>query len=150
MLTIMPYEVDTAPTIAEGATLRLRSNVRVLRGDLPLAQAARIVGIERNELRRIENGETSQIRFDTIVKLCGAYRCDIGDLFEVEHTSAATTEPVYAGALMALSKGLIGPAPRRAVRRDASLDVAEPDRAGELVTETSGRRRGRGVPTINR
>lgn len=150
MLTSMPSEVETAPTVAEGASLRIRSNIRVLRGDLPLAAAARIVGIDRNELRRIEKGETGQIRFDTLVKLCEAYHCTIGDLLEVERTEPAGDEPVYAGALAALSKGLIAPAPRRAVRRDMTPDVADPDRAGGLVTEVSSRRRSRGVPTLNR
>lgn len=138
------------PTVAEGASLRIRSKIRRLRGDLPLAAAARAIGIDRNELRRVEKGETRQIRFDTLVKLCETYRCNIGDLLQIEPAEATEAGPVYAGALMSYSKGLIGPAPRRAVRRDASLDVAEPDRAGEFAAEVSGRRRSHGVPTLNR
>lgn len=150
MLTTMTADLETAPTVAEGASLRIRSNIRVLRGDLSLAAAARAVGIDRNELRRIEKGETNQIRFDTLVKLCEAYHCTVADLLEVEPAGTTSDEPVYAGALMAFSQGLIAPAPRRAVRRDASLDVADLDRAGDVITEVSGRRRRRGLPTLNR
>ena len=144
----MPADVEIAPTVAEGTSLRIWSRIRVLRGDVPLAAAARNVGIDRNELRCIEKGEIGQIGFATLVKLCEAYHCTIGDLVEPAKDSEA--EPVYAGALAAFSKGLIGPARRRASRRDVSLDVAETDRVGILVAEGSGRRRSRGVSTLNR
>ena len=146
----MPADVEAAPTVAEGTSLRLRSRIRVLRGDVPLTTAARNVGIDRNELRHIEKGTTGQIRFATLVKLCEAYHCTIDDLLEVEPAEDSEAEPVYAGALAAFSKGLIGPAPQRAIRRDASLDGAETDRACDLVAEGSDRRRSRGVSTLNR
>ena len=41
-------------------------------------------GISQNSISKICNGETSTIRFDTIIKICLALNCSIKDLFTTD------------------------------------------------------------------
>lgn len=142
------------PIVAEVAGVRLRWHARKLRGDRSLVDAAALVGLNRDELGRIERGETTQIRFRTLAKLLAGYNCTLTDLVEVELTDDTRPAPLYAGVVAALHDGLIlGSAPqRRAVRRDTSNDVLAP---GEELTYVCAdpsppRRRRSPVGTLHR
>jgi DNA-binding Xre family transcriptional regulator len=80
--------------VAEGSTERLRVRARELRGERTLTDAAAAVGIRQDELGKIERGETTAIRFDTLLRLCAAYQVGVGDLLTVE-----PVEPEPAGLL---------------------------------------------------
>ena len=41
-------------------------------------------GISQNNMLKICNGETKNIRFDTIEKICKALGCSINDLFDTD------------------------------------------------------------------
>ena len=41
-------------------------------------------GISQNNMLKICNGETKNIRFDTIEKICKALDCSINDLFDTD------------------------------------------------------------------
>ena len=41
-------------------------------------------GISQNNMLKICNGETKNIRFDTIEKICNALDCSINDLFDTD------------------------------------------------------------------
>ena len=43
---------------------------------------AKQTGIANNNINKICNGETSNIRFDTLEKICKALNCSINDIFE--------------------------------------------------------------------
>lgn len=115
------------PVVAEVDGVRLYWHVRALRGDRSLTEAAKMVRLNRDELSRIERGETTQIRFETLAKLLAGYRCELVDLFHVESTPSDTPQPLYEGALAALRSGVIkGATPtRRAVRRSSSFDAVD-------------------------
>jgi DNA-binding Xre family transcriptional regulator len=124
----------TAPTVAQGDRVQLRWHARELRGTRTLAEAARLVGLNRDELGRIERGETRQIRFDTLVKLVEGYRCTLADLIEV--VPATGPAPLYAGAVAAFAAGGLG-APRRrsVIGRTAAADRQD---LGEAATPEPG------------
>lgn len=115
------------PVVAATAEVRLRVLVRGLRGERSLKDAAALIGINRDELGRIERGESKQIRFDTLSKLLSAYRCTLADLFEVERIAPPSAqEKLYAGAMAALDTGILTRGVRRrAVIREEYTGVAE-------------------------
>lgn len=47
---------------------------------------AKQTGISANNISKIYNGETINIRLDTINKLCAALECTPGDLFKKDDT----------------------------------------------------------------
>lgn len=112
------------PVVAEADDVRLLLHVRAMRGERSLVEAARLVGMNRDELSRLERGETSQVRFATLAKLIAAYDCDLADLVEVRRRNGA--QPLYASALAALGGGTLPAAQpsRRAVRRAADADIS--------------------------
>ncbi|MHB8185499.1 MAG: helix-turn-helix domain-containing protein [Dermatophilaceae bacterium] len=114
-----------APVIAEVGVVRLLWHARELRGTRSLREAAALVGMNRDELGRIERGETKQIHFQTLAKILAAYRCTLDDLLEVDVAPAHGPTPLYAGAVAALAAGpLPADAPmRRTVRRSTTTDV---------------------------
>ncbi|NNN00354.1 MAG: helix-turn-helix transcriptional regulator [Acidimicrobiaceae bacterium] len=145
--------VAANPVVAEVDGLRLYWHARALRGDRSLAEAAKMVRLNRDELSRIEKGETTQIRFETLAKLLAGYGCDLADLFHVESTPSDAPRPLYEAALAALRSGVIEGATsrRRAVRRPSSLDIVdEADAQGFAPSpdERSARRRSP-VGTLN-
>lgn len=105
------------PVVADVDGVRLDLHARRLRGEMSLVEAAFRTELNRDELRRLEKGETTQVRFSTLAKLLAAYECALDELIEVERVPVAA--PLYAGALAALADGVLGgSAPgRRAVRR---------------------------------
>lgn len=132
------------PVVAEVEGVRLRLHARELRGSLTLVEVARRTGLDRDELSRLEKGETTQVRFSTLAKLLAVYGCGLQDLVTVER--AQEESPLYASALSALVDGTLratGPR-RRAVRRPSDADVLpEGDEAAFAASEspTSHRRR---------
>lgn len=111
------------PVVAEFKGVRLRVHARSLRGSMTLVEVARRAGLNRDELSRLEKGETTQVRFSTLAKLIAVYGCSLEDLVEVERPQTET--PLYAAALAALADGTLPMAgrQRRAVRRSLSLDA---------------------------
>lgn len=65
-----------------------RLNIRKLLDEKGKSQywLSKQTGISQNNIGKIYNGETVNIRLDTINKLCDALECDPGDLF--------TTSPI--------------------------------------------------------
>jgi len=119
------------PVVAEVEGVRLRLHARSLRGSMTLVEVARRADVNRDELSRLEKGETTQVRFSTLAKLIAVYGCSLEDLVEVERPQAEV--PMYAAALAAIADGTLpatGPQ-RRTVRRPGSLDVIA---EGEEVT----------------
>lgn len=156
-LTGATSAVDSDPIVARAGGVRLRWHARTLRGERSIAQAARLVGLNRDELGRIERGETTQIRFETVAKLLAGYRCELAELVEIEADTdelAQRPAPLYAGVLAALAHGTLERRPpgRRATRRDASLDiVAAGDEAAFARADlVSSAHRRRPVGTLNR
>jgi DNA-binding Xre family transcriptional regulator len=145
------------PVIAEVDDVRLLLHLRELRGSRSLREAAALVGMNRDELGRIERGETKQIHFRTLAKLLVAYRCNLDDLLEVDVVPASRPTPLYAGVVAALSAGTLpGDGPRRrSVRRSTDGDVVnEGDEdlfaASNQADHSPSRRRRAPVGTLNR
>lgn len=142
---------EFSPIVADVEGLRLLLHARQLRGRMTLVEASRRAGLNRDELSRLEKGETTQVRFSTIAKLLVAYGCSLADLVEVERVPAAA--PLYAGALAALEAGVLGgdrPG-RRAVRRSSDLDVISEDEEATFAPAVAGasRRRRPAVGTVH-
>ncbi len=54
--------------------------VRSRRGELTQQAFAKKVGVAQSTIMRIEN-ESHNVTLDTLEKLCGVFKCDIGELF---------------------------------------------------------------------
>lgn len=146
---------DVEPVVAEVEGVRLRLHARRLRGALSLVEAARRAGLNRDELSRLEKGETTQVRFATIAKLLAAYGCSsVDDLVEVERVPEQRAVPLYAGVLAALAdRALPASGPRRrAVRRSGGLDVIPAAEQGTFApsSQEPPRRRRLPVGTVSR
>lgn len=102
-------EVPPSPVVATHGDVELRFHARELRGERTLAETARLVGMNRDELARIERGETVQIRFETLAKLMSGLRCELTDLIEVVPTAAAEERAPWMGPLAALRAGRVRP-----------------------------------------
>jgi DNA-binding Xre family transcriptional regulator len=59
---------------------RLAKKIRALRGEIPLRNFARRLGIAKSTLHRIEMEEN--ISLETLEQICKALKCDITELFE--------------------------------------------------------------------
>jgi DNA-binding Xre family transcriptional regulator len=66
--------------VAESENGKLELRLKELRGSRTLTEMARLTGIRQDELSKIERGETKGVRFETLVKLCLAYKADVSDL----------------------------------------------------------------------
>lgn len=44
---------------------------------------AKETGLSQQNIGLLKNGKTKSIRFESIVKICTALNCEVGDLFEV-------------------------------------------------------------------
>lgn len=95
------------PVVASYGGVEVHCRVRELRGDRSLADAARLVGLNRDELARIERGQTVQIRFETIAKLMSGYGCAIGDLLEVVSLGDDQAVAPWSAPLAALREGRV-------------------------------------------
>lgn len=47
---------------------------------LTVPEVARLTGVAKSQIFRIESGETKNPVFSTVVKLCKVYKLDLGDL----------------------------------------------------------------------
>ncbi len=61
---------------------RLAKKIKQLRGDMPLREFARKLGIAKSTLHRIEMEEN--VGLDTLEHMCKKLKCDITDLFPPE------------------------------------------------------------------
>lgn len=142
---------EFSPIVADVEGVRLLLHARQLRGRMTLVEASRRAGLNRDELSRLEKGETTQVRFSTIAKLLVAYGCSLADLVEVERVPA--TVPLYAGALAALEAGELGGNRHghRAVRRSSDLDVISEDEEATFAPAAgaTSRRRRPAVGTVH-
>jgi DNA-binding Xre family transcriptional regulator len=141
------------PVVAEVGGVRLVWHARALRGERSLTEAAKLVRLNRDELSRIEKGETTQIRFETVVKLIAGYQCQLTDLLHVEVEPTDTPKPLYEGALEALRAGALLPTSRRrTVRRASSLDVVDEGDARRFASapEVQSPRRRAAQSTLNK
>lgn len=142
---------EFSPIVADVEGVRLLLHARQLRGRMTLVEASRRAGLNRDELSRLEKGETTQVRFSTIAKLLVAYGCSLADLVEVERVPAAA--PLYAGALAALEAGELGcnRHGHRAVRRSSDLDVISEDEEATFAPAAgaTSRRRRPAVGTVH-
>lgn len=141
---------QTAHPVAEEGSLALFLRAGELRGEMSRAEAARLVGIRSDELAKIERGETSQVRWVTLLKIMRAYRCSLTDLVDVRD-SAPAVEPAYAKGLAALQSGALKPGlPPRRYRPDNDADEAAGAPAGDAVEREFGEqvqpKRGRKAP----
>jgi DNA-binding Xre family transcriptional regulator len=140
---------DPAPVVARTDQGCLRIRLRELRGSRSLTEVADLVGIRGDELGRIERGQTSQIRFTTLLRLCTALGVSPDTLFEVQNAHEGAGR--YAAAMDAFLAGDLPAAARsRRVQRPAELDEQDPVEATEYdEAATAPRRTRRGVGTLN-
>lgn len=133
----------SGPIVAEVDGVRLRLHLRRLRGPMSLVEVSRRCGLNRDELSRLERGETTQVRFSTLARLLSTYDCSLSDLIEVERPPSDA--PLYTEALEALADGVLPAAEpgRRAVRRESHHDevTASDDAAFGATPQVAGRRR---------
>ena len=136
MTSTLQQPIDD-PVVAELDGVKLRLHARRLRGSMSLVEVARRANLNRDELSRLERGETSQVRFSTLAKLLVVYDCGLDDLIEVE--KSRSTEPLYAGALGAFADGTLGVSRqrRRAARRPAGADHVDDDESAMFVSSES-------------
>lgn len=133
-------DLPTSPVIAEVRKIRVRSHARLLRGSRSLSEAADLVGLNKDELRRIEKGETLQIRFETIAKLLSAYNCTLDELLEVEVVEEKAKDSIYEQALRFYVTNDDYPVPplRRSVRRSESFDMQDDAEFAAFVESNDG------------
>ncbi|CAN5574917.1 MAG: helix-turn-helix transcriptional regulator [Euzebyaceae bacterium] len=134
-----PAEPD-APVLADIDGVHLRWYLRDLRGGRTLTEVAQEVGIRSDELGRIERGETTQIRFTTLLRILKGYRCDISDLFKVE-AAANRPQARYGSALRAYQAGELSHPGRRTEVRGLGPDEQNLDEADTFAEEPVSRRR---------
>lgn len=125
---------------------RLAIRVRELRGAQTLSLVAERAGIRQDELGKIERGERTAIKFDTILRLCRALAVDVGELFTVVDDSPQ--EPLLSGVLANIAAGRLEPsaprgrgAGRLAPALEQDLDEAERFMARAADPTAPGRRR---------
>jgi DNA-binding Xre family transcriptional regulator len=123
-----------APIVASYGGVRLRWHARELRGDRTLAEAARATGINRDELSRIERGETVQIRFETLAKLVEGYGCAVSDLIEIAATEPDAAAAPWRGPLAALRAGRVRAGVPGRPDPDTALDEFEVNDVGQDVS----------------
>lgn len=119
--------------VAQRNGTRLSLRARELRGDRTLVEVAEMVGIRQDELSRIERGETTSMRFETLLRLCEAYRVPPGELLAVEK-DAVLMSPLER-VLEAVSVGNVAPhpPPRRRGRLESPVDFDAQARAAAIV-----------------
>ncbi len=143
-----PKSIADPVVAADVGEVRIVLHARALRGERSLREAAALVGLNRDELSRIEKGGTTQIRFETIAKLLSGYGCSLEELMEVTSVPQENERSPYGQVMSYMAEhGEIGSRPtRRAVRRSLELDMqGEEDRvafeSSSTFIEMSGRRR---------
>ena len=125
----------TNPVVAAYGDIELRCRARELRGDRTLADAARLVSLNRDELARIERGDTVQIRFDTLVKLMNGYGCELSDLLEVVTPDERQVGAPWLAPLTALRAGRVRPGVPSRREPDELVDEILPSGVGSDFAE---------------
>ena len=106
----------------DGRGTVLKVHLRSLRGERSLKSAAAAIGIRPDELSKIEQGKTRQIRWDTILRIALAYQCGIDEILTIE-AEGHSPGPAQAGGpretmLAALRTGAGHPVPGRGLHVD--------------------------------
>lgn len=120
--------------VAERNGTRLTLRARELRGERTLVEASELVGIRQDELSRIERGETSSMRFETLLRLCEAYDVPPGELLAVEKEASLMSPLERVLEAVATGTVLTHRPPRTRSRQTVELVPDEAERA-EVVME---------------
>ena len=120
--------------------------VRELRGARTLSEVAARVGMRQDDLGRIERGETSSIRYDTLLKLCTEFKVGPNEIFTVEPLTKSTPTPLER-VLAAIEAGTVRthriPTSRgsHVLRQEESFDLADAFNFVDLEEPVTPRRR---------
>jgi len=71
-------------------TKELRNNVRILmaKNDInSITELSKRSGVSRQVLDRLIKGKSQRLDFDTVVKLCCTFNCEVGDLLYVDSSN---------------------------------------------------------------
>lgn len=60
------------------------ASLRFARGRLSQREVSQATGIGQKTLSALETGLSKGVEFNTLTKLCGFFRCDVGDLLVLE------------------------------------------------------------------
>ena len=66
--------------------MELKNNLRILmaqHGIRTMVELEEKSGVSRQVLDRLEKGKSKRLDFDTVVKLCNLFNCEVGDLLYV-------------------------------------------------------------------
>jgi DNA-binding Xre family transcriptional regulator len=114
--------------VAERDGARLTLRCRELRGTRTLSEMADIVGVRQDELGKIERGETSGMRFDTMLRLCAAYGVSPGELLTIDYDDSrpSVLEDMLAAVVKGNRKTHTPPRKRRRLRdEDLFMNLEE-------------------------
>lgn len=67
--------------------MELRNNLRILmakKGVRTMVELEERSGVSRQVLDRLDKNKSKRLDFDTIVKLCKFFECEVGDLLYLE------------------------------------------------------------------
>jgi putative transcriptional regulator len=67
--------------------MKLKSNLHKLMGDRKIRNISELsdaTGITRKTLTRLYDDKGTAIEFETVIKLCAFFECNVGDLLYVE------------------------------------------------------------------
>lgn len=93
--------------VADSGDLHLVLRLRALRGSRTLTALAAEVGIRADELGRIERGETSQVRWATLLRIIVATGGRIDDVLRITRDDESEDTPSWAAPLAALRDGRV-------------------------------------------
>lgn len=75
--------------LSDEQLIRCRLDVLLAERDMTLTQLSKLVGVSSVNLSILKNGHARAIRFSTLLAICDALNCDVGDLL----TRHAPAEP---------------------------------------------------------
>lgn len=67
--------------------MELKNNLRILMAQHDIRTMVELEeksGVSRQVLDRLEKGKSKRLDFDTVVKLCKLFNCEVGDLLYVD------------------------------------------------------------------
>lgn len=67
--------------------MELKNNLRILmaqHGIRTMVELEEKSGVSRQVLDRLEKGKSKRLDFETVVKLCNLFNCEVGDLLYVD------------------------------------------------------------------
>jgi DNA-binding Xre family transcriptional regulator len=127
--------------IAERNGTRLTLRARELRGTRTLSDAAALIGIRHDELSRIERGDTTSMRFDTLLRLCDAYQVTPGELLHIEKDPATMSPLDHVLAAITAGTATTHRPPRNRARLtdDETVDDATDDEVAAGIADITDR-----------